>query len=107
MPIVNFLSTLQLLPVWVACSGKNGIYLVRFANSSAMQLPALVMAKGLPNLLFSLWVTSRQSDVDQDLSDKLRSSPPATGRLITYRYQGFTDSGLPRFPVYIRQRFIQ
>ena len=53
MPIVNFLSTLQLLPVWVACSGKNGIYLVRFANSSAMQRPALVMAKGLPSLLFS------------------------------------------------------
>jgi hypothetical protein len=67
MPIVNFLSTLQLLPVWVARSGKNGIYLVRYSNSSAMQRPALVMAKGLPNLLFSLWVTSRQPDVDQGL----------------------------------------
>ncbi|MFB1036235.1 MAG: hypothetical protein QMC38_12900 [Sinobacterium sp.] len=50
---------------------------------------------------------SRQSDVDQGLSDKLRSSPPAIGSLITYRYQGFTDSGLTRFLVYIKQRSIQ
>jgi DNA ligase-1 len=49
----------------------------------------------------------REFYVGSGLSDKLRASPPAIGSLITYRYQGFTDSGLPRFPVYIRQRFIQ
>jgi DNA ligase-1 len=49
----------------------------------------------------------REFYVGSGLSDKLRSNPPAIGSIITYRYQGFTDSGLPRFPVYIRQRFIQ
>jgi DNA ligase-1 len=49
----------------------------------------------------------REFYVGSGLSDKLRASPPAIGSIITYRYQGFTDSGLPRFPVYIRQRFIQ
>ena len=49
----------------------------------------------------------REFYVGSGLSDKLRASPPAIGSIITYRYQGFTDSGLPRFPVYIRKRFIQ
>ena len=68
MPIVNFLTTLQLLTVLLPCRGKNGVYLVRLVNSSAIQRPALVMPKGLANLLLSSWKTSRQSDVDQGLT---------------------------------------
>jgi len=43
--------------------------------------------------------------VGSGLTDDLRAAPPPLGRLITFRHQGFTDKGLPRFPVYLRQRF--
>jgi len=33
-----------------------------------------------------------------------RKNPPLLGSLVTYRYQGFTQAGIPRFAVYIRQR---
>ncbi|MDD5460696.1 MAG: DNA ligase [Methylococcales bacterium] len=33
-----------------------------------------------------------------------RKNPPPVGSLATYRYQGFTDSGIPRFAVFIRER---
>lgn len=49
----------------------------------------------------------QQFFVGSGLTDELRAAPPAVGSVITYRYQGFTDSGLPRFPVYLRQRLVK
>ncbi|MEH6358660.1 MAG: DNA ligase [Pseudomonadales bacterium] len=45
--------------------------------------------------------------VGSGLTDDLRVAPPALGSVITYRHQGFTDKGLPRFPVYLRQRLVK
>ena len=45
--------------------------------------------------------------VGSGLTDALRAEPPALGAMITYRHQGFTDKGLPRFPVYLRQRLVK
>lgn len=42
--------------------------------------------------------------VGTGFTDAQRSSPPPIGSLITYQYQGLTDSGLPRFPVFLRVR---
>ena len=42
--------------------------------------------------------------VGSGLSDAERRNPPAIGATVTYRYQGFTDAGLPRFAVYLRPR---
>jgi len=38
------------------------------------------------------------------LSDKQRHQPPPVGSQVTYRYQGHTNSGKPRFAVFVRQR---
>lgn len=38
------------------------------------------------------------------LSDKERENPPKIGDVITYKYQGFTRNGLPRFPIFLRIR---
>ncbi|MGK0498570.1 MAG: DNA ligase-1 [Oceanicoccus sp.] len=38
------------------------------------------------------------------LTDKLRAQPPAIGSMISYRYSGFTDAGLPRHPRFLRIR---
>lgn len=38
------------------------------------------------------------------LSDVDRVTPPPIGSVVTYRYQGFTDAGIPRFAVFLRVR---
>ena len=46
----------------------------------------------------------RRFRIGSGLSDALRKEPPAIGRWINYRYRGRTDSGLPRFATYLRER---
>ncbi len=43
-------------------------------------------------------------NVGSGLSDDLRRHSPPVGAIITYRYQGLTGNGLPRFPVFLRLR---
>lgn len=38
------------------------------------------------------------------LSDRLRREPPPLGTVITFKFQGWTKNGLPRFPVFWRIR---
>lgn len=38
------------------------------------------------------------------LSDAERHSPPPIGAIVTYRYRGFNDSGIPRFASFLRIR---
>jgi len=41
------------------------------------------------------------------LSDRQRDQPPPLGSVVTYRYQGLTRYGKPRFPVFLRQRKVR
>lgn len=43
----------------------------------------------------------KQFSVGTGLSDKDRNSPPKVGSIITYKFQEYTNSGIPRFPVYL------
>jgi DNA ligase-1 len=45
-----------------------------------------------------------QFAVGTGLTDAERSSPPAIGSVITYRYQELSDGGVPRFPSYVGVR---
>lgn len=42
--------------------------------------------------------------IGSGLTDTLRQSPPAIGTVITYRYNGLTKHGLPRFARFLRLR---
>ena len=42
--------------------------------------------------------------VGSGLTDAMRKQPPPIGTTITYKYQGLTNSGKPRFPVFLRVR---
>jgi DNA ligase-1 len=42
--------------------------------------------------------------IGSGLTDALRQNPPAIGTLVTYRYNGFTKKGLPRFARFMRVR---
>jgi DNA ligase-1 len=46
----------------------------------------------------------REFSIGSGLSDAERESPPRVGTVITYRFQGLTAKGLPRFPSYFRVR---
>ncbi len=42
--------------------------------------------------------------VGSGLSDQQRQKPPKIGTVITFQYMGVTKNGLPRFPVFLRER---
>ena len=42
--------------------------------------------------------------VGTGFSDREREAPPPLGATITFRYQEFSDAGVPRFPSYVRVR---
>jgi DNA ligase 1 len=43
-------------------------------------------------------------NIGTGLSDKQREEPPPIGSWITYRFNGFNDSGIPRFAKLLRIR---
>jgi DNA ligase len=46
----------------------------------------------------------REFSIGSGLTDAERESPPPVGTVITYRFQGLTAKGLPRFPSFLRIR---
>jgi DNA ligase-1 len=44
----------------------------------------------------------REFSLGTGFSDQQRQTPPAIGKTVTYRYRGFTSSGLPRFASFLR-----
>jgi DNA ligase-1 len=46
----------------------------------------------------------REFSIGSGFTDADRESPPPVGTVITYRFQGLTAKGLPRFPSYLRVR---
>lgn len=42
--------------------------------------------------------------IGSGLSDAQRRNPPLIGSTVSFKHQGFTDSGKPRFAVFLRQR---
>jgi DNA ligase-1 len=42
--------------------------------------------------------------IGSGFTQQQRKNPPLLGSLVTYRYQGFTQAGIPRFAVFVRQR---
>lgn len=42
--------------------------------------------------------------IGSGFSDKERARPPEVGSMVTYRYSGYTNKGVPRFATFLRQR---
>ena len=47
---------------------------------------------------------ARRFKLGTGLSDAQRQNPPVVGSLVTYRYRGLNDSGIPRFASFMRVR---
>lgn len=42
--------------------------------------------------------------IGSGFTDEQRKNPPAIGATVTYRHNGFTNSGKPKFARYLRER---
>lgn len=65
-------------------------------------LPGQGKYQGVLGALLVRTEEGREIRVGSGFSDDERRQPPAIGSIITYRYQGYTSTGLPRFPIYWR-----
>ena len=60
--------------------------------------------KGRLGALLVALANDTQFSVGTGFSDAQRGKPPLIGTVITFRYQEFTDGGVPRFPSFVRER---
>jgi DNA ligase 1 len=67
-------------------------------------LPGAGKHKGRLGALLVELPNGKQFSVGTGFSDAERENPPAIGTLITFRFQEFTDGGIPRFPAFVRLR---
>lgn len=60
--------------------------------------------KGRTGALMVRLDNGKEFEIGGGLSDAEREDPPALNSTVTFRYQGLTDGGIPRFPVYVGVR---
>ena len=89
--------------------GRNGdlLKLKPFADAEATVLAHLPGKGKFLGMLGSLEVENDDGirfRVGSGFTAAERKSPPPVGARITYKYNGFTNSGKPRFPVFLRVR---
>jgi DNA ligase-1 len=90
-------------------SGRSGdlLKLKRFDDAEAVVLGYKPGKGKFQGMVGSLKVRSEDGQefyIGSGLKDAQRREPPAIGSVVTYRFQGLTDNGLPRFPVFLRER---
>ncbi len=60
--------------------------------------------KGLTGALLCRMDNGDEISIGSGLNQNLRTSPPALGQVITFKYYGLTKYGKPRHPVFLRLR---
>ncbi|SEI10441.1 DNA ligase-1 [Rheinheimera pacifica] len=60
--------------------------------------------KGMVGALIVKTTDGKEFAIGSGLTDALRQTPPEIGTVITYRYTGYTNNGIPRFARFIRVR---
>ena len=56
------------------------------------------------SLMMELPGTRTRFKIGTGFSDELRENPPPIGALVTFKYYGFYESGIPKFPSFLRIR---
>lgn len=60
--------------------------------------------QGMVGALIVRTADGREFAIGSGLTDLLRQNPPAKGTVVTYRYNGYTNNGIPRFARFLRVR---
>ena len=81
---------------------------VKLKNDAEAEVIAHHQGKGrLSNLMGSITVqmpNGVQFKIGSGFSDEQRKNPPAIGAIVSYKYNGLTKNGKPRFPTFWRVR---
>lgn len=80
----------------------------RFSDMEAVVV-AHIAGKGkhagrMGSLLVELPDSRIQFRLGSGFSDEIREHPPSVGTLVTFKYYGFYESGIPKFPSFLRVR---
>jgi hypothetical protein len=81
--------------------------LKRFDDAEAIVIAHFEGKGKFSNMLGAVVVTTpegREFKIGSGFKDLQRRDRPAIGSTITYKYQGFTARGLPRFASFLRER---
>ncbi len=81
--------------------------LKRFSDAEAVvigYLPGKGKYNGMLGALIVKTPEGRKFKIGSGFSDEQRRHPPAIGSTVSYKYQGTTASGLPRFASFFRER---
>lgn len=90
--------------------GRSGdIVKVKSFDDAEAEVIAQVPGKGkhsgrMGALLVELPGSRIRFRIGTGMSDYVRKNPPAIGATITFKYQGLSESGLPKFPTFLRVR---
>lgn len=57
------------------------------------------------SLLVELPRNKLRFKIGSGFSDAVRKNPPPVGKVITFKYYGFYNSGIPKFPSYLHEKF--
>lgn len=60
--------------------------------------------QGMVGALIVRTADGREFAIGSGLTDLLRQNPPAKGTVVTFRYNGYTNNGIPRFARFLRVR---
>ncbi len=60
--------------------------------------------QGMVGALIVRTADGREFAIGSGLTDLLRQNPPALGTVVIYRYNGYTNNGIPRFARFLRVR---
>lgn len=85
----------------------NALKVKRFADMEGRVLGYRPGTGKYTGMTGALWVEiegGQRLYIGSGLSDAERADPPPVGSLVTFRYQGFTRNGIPRFPSFLRVR---
>lgn len=93
--------------IYQAGRSNNLLKLKPYTDADAVVLQHFPGSGKLTGLLGSILVKNKQGKVfkiGSGFSVAERSTPPEIGSIISYKYSGFTRSGLPRFATFLRKR---
>ncbi|MGE8289141.1 MAG: DNA ligase [Stenotrophomonas sp.] len=87
---------------------SNGLFKLKLFEDAEARVIGYVPGKGkYTGMVGALLMEMPQGlhfRLGSGLSDALRRTPPPVGSQVTYRYNGLTPNGLPRFPRFLRVR---
>ena len=87
---------------------STGLFKLKLHDDAEARVIGYVPGKGkytgMVGALLMRTESGAQFRIGSGLSDAQRADPPAIGSQVTYRYNGLTVHGLPRFPRFLRVR---